>query len=95
MVSFEDCAPNVKADIFPAHGNASVNMMDGCPGNFRVFDVRCIRRSLVEMHRTLCLISDCENDHDGCAICSVNPRGCMIVKKDIQKLMDENLIQIQ
>ncbi|KAI5441109.1 hypothetical protein KIW84_010536 [Lathyrus oleraceus] len=52
-------------------------------------------KSLVEMYRTLCLISDCEHDHDGCAICSMNPRGYMVVKRDIQKLMDENVIQIQ
>lgn len=49
----------------------------------------------MEMHRTLCLISDCEHDHDVCTICSVNPRGCMIIKRDIQKLMDKNVIQIQ
>ena len=57
--------------------------------------MRHIRRSLVEMHRTLCSISDCKHDHDGSVICSVNLRGCMIVKRDIQKLMDENVIQIQ
>ena len=34
MVSFEDCVPNVKANSLPAHGNASVNMVDGCQGNF-------------------------------------------------------------
>ncbi|KAI5439948.1 hypothetical protein KIW84_025346 [Lathyrus oleraceus] len=90
MVSFEDRAPNVKANMLPAHGNALVNMVDGSPGNFKVFDARRIRRSLVEMPRTLCLINDCEHDHDGCVICSVNPGGCMIVKRDIQKLMDEN-----
>ncbi|KAI5436589.1 hypothetical protein KIW84_022915 [Lathyrus oleraceus] len=95
MVSFEDCVPNVKANSLPAHGNASVNMVDGCQGNFRVFDVRHLHRSLVEMHRTLCIISDCEHDYDGCAICSTNPHGCMIVKRDIQRLMDENVIQIQ
>ncbi|KAI5416876.1 hypothetical protein KIW84_041758 [Lathyrus oleraceus] len=63
MVSFEDRAPNVKANLSPAHGNTSVNMVDGCPGNFRVL--------------------------------IVSPRECMIVKRDIQKLMDENVIQIQ
>ena len=73
MVSFEDQTPNVKANPLPAHGNASVNMVDGCSGNFRVFDVCRIRRSLVEIHRDLCLVSDCEHDHDGCVICSVNP----------------------
>ena len=60
-----------------------------------MFDVRRIRRSLVEMHKTLCMISNCEHNHDGCAICSVNPRGCSVVKRDVQKLMDENVIQIQ
>lgn len=49
----------------------------------------------MEMHRTLCLISHCEHDHNGCIICSVNLRRCMIVKRDIQKLMDDNVIQIQ
>ena len=83
MVSFEDRAPNVKVNPLPAHGNSSVNMVDDCPGEFKVFDVRFIRRSLVTMHKDICLVSDCEHDHDGCAICSVNPRGCMIVKRDI------------
>ncbi|KAI5416174.1 hypothetical protein KIW84_041282 [Lathyrus oleraceus] len=95
MVSFKDRVPNVKANQLPAHGNTSVNMVDGCPGNFRVFGLHRIRRFLVEMHRTLCLISDSEHDHDGCVICSVNPRGRVIIKRDIQKLMDENIIQVQ
>ncbi|KAI5387007.1 hypothetical protein KIW84_073236 [Lathyrus oleraceus] len=94
MVSFEDRAPNVKANPLPAHGNSSVNMVDGCPGEFKVFDVRFIRRSLVQMHKDVCLVSECEHDHDGCAVCSVNPRGCEVVKRDIQKLMDEGMIQI-
>ena len=39
-------------------------------------------------------MSDCEHDHDGCVVCSVNPRGCDVVKRDIQRLMDEGMIQI-
>ncbi|KAI5416224.1 hypothetical protein KIW84_041319 [Lathyrus oleraceus] len=64
MVSFEDHTPNVKADPLPSHGNSSVNMVDGCPREFKVYDVR------------------------------VNPRGCDVVKRDIQRLMDEGMIQI-
>ncbi|XP_050919705.1 uncharacterized protein LOC127137277 [Lathyrus oleraceus] len=95
MVSFEVRMPNVKANPFPTYGNASMNMVDGCPGNFRVFDVRHIRQSLVEIHRTLCLINDCEHEHDGCVIHSVNSQGCVIVNRDIQKLVDEGVIQSQ
>ncbi|KAI5394773.1 hypothetical protein KIW84_061406 [Lathyrus oleraceus] len=94
MVSFEDRAPNVKANPLPAHGNSSVNMVDGCPSEFKVFDVRFIRRSLVQMHKDVCLVSDCEHDHDSCVIRNVNPRGCEIMKMDIQQLMDEGMIQI-
>ncbi|KAI5444422.1 hypothetical protein KIW84_012882 [Lathyrus oleraceus] len=78
----------------PAHGNSSVNMVDGCPGEFKVFDVRFIQRSLVQMHKDICLVSNCEHDHDSCVICSINPGGCEIVKRDIQRLMDEGMIQI-
>ncbi|KAI5388506.1 hypothetical protein KIW84_074263 [Lathyrus oleraceus] len=94
MVSFEERAPNVKANPLPAHGNSFVNMVDGCPGEFKVFDVYFIRSSLVQMHKDVCLVSECEHDHDECAVCSVNPRGCEVVKKDIQRLMDEGMIQI-
>ncbi|KAI5434870.1 hypothetical protein KIW84_021624 [Lathyrus oleraceus] len=80
MVSFEDRAPNVKANPLPTHRSSSVNMMDGCPGEFKVFDVRFIRRSLEMMHKDICLVSDCEHDHDGCAICSVNPQGLPVFK---------------
>ncbi|KAI5402926.1 hypothetical protein KIW84_050500 [Lathyrus oleraceus] len=44
-VSFEDCAPNVKANPLPAHGNSSINMVDDFPGEFKVFDVCFIRSS--------------------------------------------------
>ncbi|KAI5389425.1 hypothetical protein KIW84_074904 [Lathyrus oleraceus] len=94
MVSFEYRAPNVQANPLPVHVNSFVNMVDGCPREFKVFDVFFIRRSLMTMHKDICMVNDCEHDHDGCAICSVNPRGCMIVKRDIQWLMDEGMIQI-
>ncbi|KAI5394634.1 hypothetical protein KIW84_061319 [Lathyrus oleraceus] len=55
MVSFEDRAPNIKANPLPAHGNSSANMVDGCPGEFKVFYVHFIRRSLVHMHKDICM----------------------------------------
>ncbi|KAI5428056.1 hypothetical protein KIW84_033173 [Lathyrus oleraceus] len=94
MVSFDDRTPNVKANPLPAHGNSSVNMVDSCPGEYNVFDVRFIRGSLVQIHKDVCMVSDCEHDHDGCDICSMNPRGCVMVKRDIQRLMDEGMTQI-
>lgn len=94
IVSFEDRALNVKANPLPIHGNSSMNMVDGCPGEYRVYDVRHIRRYLVELHKNLCEISESEHDHDGCIICSVNPHGCVIVKRDIKRLVDDGMVHI-
>lgn len=94
IFSFEDSSPNIQANLFPKHGDANVNMVDGCPGKYRVFDVNIIRRSLVEMHATLCELSYYEHDYASFHICSRNPRGCDMVKRDFQEMLDQNLIQI-
>ncbi|KAI5418304.1 hypothetical protein KIW84_042805 [Lathyrus oleraceus] len=66
MVSFEDCAPNMEANPLPTHGNSSINMVDGCRREYKVYDVHHIRQYLVAIHRDICLVSDYEHDHDGC-----------------------------
>lgn len=70
ILSFVDSNPNVQANSLPKHGSATVNMVEGCPEKYRVFDVNLIRRSLVEMHTTLCELSYYERDHASCQVCS-------------------------
>ncbi|XP_050877776.1 uncharacterized protein LOC127081573 [Lathyrus oleraceus] len=94
ILSFEDSNPNVQANPLPKHGNAAVNMVEGCPGKYRVFDVNLIRRSLVEMHATLCELNYYEHNHTSCQVCSRDPRGCDVVKRDLQEMLDQNLIQV-
>ncbi|KAI5430989.1 hypothetical protein KIW84_035221 [Lathyrus oleraceus] len=53
ILCFEDVGPNVKKNPLPEHGK-SVNMVQGCPGKYKVKYVSHIRQSLVEMHRLLC-----------------------------------------
>ena len=69
-------------------------MVEGCSGKYRVFDVNLIRRYLVEMHTTLYELSYYENDHASCHVCSNDPRGCAVVKRDLQEMLDQNLIQV-
>lgn len=94
ILSFEDYGPNVQANSLPKHGSATVNMVGGYPGKHCVFDVNLNIRSLVEMHATLCELSGYEHNHVSCRICSRNPRGYVVVKRDLQEMLDENLIQI-
>jgi hypothetical protein len=53
-----------------------------------------IRQSLVEMHKLLCEHSHYEHDHDRCQVCTINERGCRQVRKDIQEMLDQGMIEI-
>lgn len=74
ILSFEDSSPNVQANLFPKHGGATMNMVEGFPRKYRVFYVNLIRRSFVEMHATLCELKYYEHDHASCHIFSRDPR---------------------
>ncbi|XP_058757379.1 uncharacterized protein LOC131630634 [Vicia villosa] len=94
MLSFRDVGPNVKNNPLPSHEAPAVNMVYGCPGKYKIYRVEHIRGSLVEMHATLCEYSHYEHNHAACRICSVNSRGCYIVRRDLQEMMDQGLIEI-
>ncbi|KAI5386633.1 hypothetical protein KIW84_072963 [Lathyrus oleraceus] len=94
ILCFKDVGPNVKKNPLPEHGKSAVNMVQGCPGKYKVKYVSHIRQSLVEMHRLLCEYSHYEHDHDRCRVCTVNQRGCRQVRKDIQEMLDEGVIEI-
>ncbi|KAI5434518.1 hypothetical protein KIW84_021375 [Lathyrus oleraceus] len=93
ILCFEDVGPNVKKNPLPEHGK-SVNMVQGCPGKYKVKYVSHIRHSLIEMHHLLCEYNHYEHDHDRCRVCSVNRLGCCQVRKDIQEMLDEGVIEI-
>ncbi|KAI5402210.1 hypothetical protein KIW84_050003 [Lathyrus oleraceus] len=93
ILCFEDVGPNVKKNPLPEHGK-SVNMVQGCPGKYKVKYVSHIRQSLVELHRLLCEYNHYEHDHDRCRICPVNRLGCRQVRKDLQEMLDEGVIEI-
>ena len=54
ILSFKDVRPNVKYNPLPKHGGVNaVNMVAGCPGDFRIFDINLVRGDLVKMHADL------------------------------------------
>ena len=76
ILFFEDVGPNVKKNPLPEHGKETVNMVQGCPGKYKVLYVNDIRQSLVEMHKLLCEHNHYEYDHDRFQVCTINERGC-------------------
>ncbi|CAJ2674231.1 unnamed protein product [Trifolium pratense] len=93
-LSFKDTNPNVQANPLPNHGSASVNMVQACPGKFRVFDIRLIQEPLVQMHINLCKLFFFQHNHAACLVCPNNPRGCLKVRRDIQGMLDRRELQI-
>ena len=54
VLSFKDVGPNVKDNPLPKHeGVNAINMVSGCPGDFRIFDINLVREDLVKMHADL------------------------------------------
>ncbi|XP_058740943.1 uncharacterized protein LOC131613274, partial [Vicia villosa] len=54
LLSFRNLNPNVQANPLPNHGGHVVNMVYGCPGPYRVYNINYSRADLVQMHATLC-----------------------------------------
>ena len=54
VLSFKDVGPNVKDNPLPKHVRVNaVNMVAGCLGDFRIFDIHLVRGDLVKMHAGL------------------------------------------
>ena len=84
LLSFKDSSPNVKDNPLPKHGGVNnVNMVDGCPGDFRIYDINLVRGDLVKMNVDLCEFSYYTHDHVGCGICSIDIQGCDKIKADL------------
>ncbi|KAI5388865.1 hypothetical protein KIW84_074500 [Lathyrus oleraceus] len=94
ILFFEDVGPNVKKNPFPEHGKAALNMVQGYLGKYKVLFVNDIRQSLVEMHKLLCEHGHYEHDHDRCQVCAINERGCRKVRRDIQEMLNQGMIEI-
>ncbi|XP_058727116.1 uncharacterized protein LOC131598545 [Vicia villosa] len=79
LLSFKDMSPNVQGNPLPNHGNA-VNMIDG---EVRIYDVNLVNGNLVRMHAALCKVEYFSHDHNGCDVCSIDIRGCELIKNDL------------
>ena len=72
-----------------------VNMVFGCPREFRIFDVEHMNDDLIQLHSTFChMTGQVEHHYGSCRVCCRDSRGCSIVRKGIQLLLDNGTIKI-
>lgn len=94
ILNFKNVGPNVKENPMPNHGSSSVNTIEFCPNEYRVLKVEEIRSSLVKLHIVLCAHGLFQHNHKMCGVCSISSRGCKDIRRDLQAVLDEGMIQV-
>ncbi|XP_050893132.1 uncharacterized protein LOC127098556 [Lathyrus oleraceus] len=92
ILSFEDTSPNVKNNPLPAHG--SVNAIDDEPDEGLILDATKIKTLLRDFHAKLVEAGLLKNYHKSCEECTIGPKGCEMVRKDIQELINQGVLQV-
>ncbi|XP_050916535.1 uncharacterized protein LOC127131664 [Lathyrus oleraceus] len=92
ILSFRDIGPNVKSNPLPAHGD--VNAIEDASDVCIIKNVENVKTQLLELHARLAGASLIDTCHDDCEECVIHPRGCKVVRNDIQNLMDQGVLQI-
>ena len=70
-------------------------MVSGCLGEFRILDVEYMNDDLVQLRATFChMAGQVEHHYGSCRVCCKDSRGCSIVRKCIQLLLDNVTIKV-
>ena len=70
-------------------------MVSRCPGEFIIFDVEYMNEELVQLNATFChTVGQVEHQYGSCQVCCRDPRGCSIVRKGVQLLLDNGTIKV-
>ncbi|XP_050898173.1 uncharacterized protein LOC127105048 [Lathyrus oleraceus] len=92
ILSFGDISPNVKNNPLPAHG--SVNAIDDDPDEGLILDATKIKTPLKDFHAKLVEAGLLKNCHKSCEEYTIGPKGCEMVRKDIQELINQGVLQV-
>ncbi|XP_050916156.1 uncharacterized protein LOC127131270, partial [Lathyrus oleraceus] len=92
ILSFRDVGPNVKNNPLPAHGD--VNAVEDASDVCVIKNVEDVKTPLLALHAGLVRARLIDTCHDSCEECAIQPKGCKVVRNDIQNLMNQGILQI-
>ena len=84
----------MQVNPLPEHGEPSISMVEVCPEEYLISDVNLVKTLLADMHAKLCKTGLFRDAHTDCQLCEQNPEGYTLVKKNIQGLMDQGILQV-
>ncbi|XP_050918975.1 uncharacterized protein LOC127136468 [Lathyrus oleraceus] len=94
ILSFKDMGPNVKNNPLPPHGNPAVNAIEDASVGVTVDKVDDVKTPLATFHARLVEAGMINVNHENCEECDTHPKGCQVVRDNIQDLMDKGVLQI-
>jgi hypothetical protein len=94
LLSFKEESPNVKTNPLPGHASSSVNAVEEIEEFEVVKEVAKVKTPMSVIREKLIGFDLFEEMHSSCEICSTNPANCQKMKKCLQELMDQGLVQI-
>ncbi|XP_050896008.1 uncharacterized protein LOC127102703 [Lathyrus oleraceus] len=78
----------------PPHGDPAVNAIEDASVGVTVDKVDDVKTPLAAFHARLVEAGLVNVDHDNCEECATHPRGCQVLRDNIQNMMDEGVLQI-
>ncbi|XP_050919729.1 uncharacterized protein LOC127137302 [Lathyrus oleraceus] len=94
ILSFKDMGPNVKNNPLPPYGDPAVNAIEDASVGVTIDKVDDVKTPLAAFHARLVEAGLINVRHDNCEECATHPRGCQMVRDNIQILMDKGALQI-
>ncbi|XP_050916200.1 uncharacterized protein LOC127131320 [Lathyrus oleraceus] len=94
ILSFRDIGLNVKNNPFPPHGDPTVNVIEDASDGVMVEKVDDVKTPMVAFHARLVEAGLIDVCHDNYEECATHPRGCQIVRDNIQDLMKKGVLKI-
>ncbi|XP_050883704.1 uncharacterized protein LOC127086918 [Lathyrus oleraceus] len=86
--------PNVKNNPLPPHGDPAVNAIEDAFVGVTVDKVDDVKTPLEAFHARLVEAGLINVNHENCEECATYPKGCQLVRDNIQDLMDKGVLQI-
>lgn len=94
MLTFKEEMTNVKSNPLPGQSGPTINDVGENLIHLVIREVEELKTPLATFHERLVELGMIRQNHDGYFVCNTHQERCMTVKNDIQKFMDQSILQI-
>jgi hypothetical protein len=93
-LSFKEKGPDVKNNPLPGYNGPNINAIEESADFDEIKRIEDVKTPLLMVHAKLVKFGLIEGTHDNCEECALSPKGCQMVKKQVQELMNQGILQI-